>query len=183
MQRPALAGMPRPGSVVPTTCLGQNLRFRRPGSKANDGWAIDPIPTEALDRDSVQCYRSYDFGQDKPTDAGQNCCYDRAGKLLNQGPLAGTPYKVNICVGEEADGTMILDPALLRRHLEEDVRPRRESGKSSEGWLTFQKENAPNRGLRCPANGVLPKSAEAERPRIGFPAYQKAPVRPSDKKP
>lgn len=178
-----IGGYSAPGSVMsaaPTPEWGKALRpcpCLKPGERSNDGWALLPRTIPNTTTDTVTCYRSYPLPTDRPTRAGQNCCYDRHGALYNQGPLVGLPDKVGTCIGEEIDGTVILDPNMLPDHTLEDLLPRDKAGALANGWLERQKDHPPNRGARCKTNGILPVIPEEMRVK-GFTPYSGSPQRP-----
>lgn len=170
-----IGGYSAPGSVMnapPAPEWAKNLRncpCTAPGKALNDGWAILPPLIPNATSDTVTCYRSYPMANERTVRAGQNCCYDRTGALYNQGPLAGLPDKVGTGMGEEPDGTIILDPLLLGDHRMEDLLPREEATALPNGWLERQRLHPPNRGVRCRTNGALPAIVEAERKRMFDP--------------
>jgi hypothetical protein len=167
-----IGGYSAPGSVMnapPTPEWAKALRncpCTAPGKNLGDGWAILPPLIPNATSDTVTCYRSYLTVNERAVRAGQNCCYDRTGALYNQGPLAGLPDKVGTGMGEEADGTVILDPDLLDAHRIEDLLPREQAAAMPNGWLERQRLHPPNRGARCKTNGALPAIIEAERKRM-----------------
>lgn len=163
------------GSVIgaaPPPAWAKDLRncpCNAPGVGLNDGWALLPSIVPNTTNDSVSCYRSYLMPNDKPTRAGQNCCYDRTGQFYNQGTLVGLPDKVGTCIGEELDGSVILAPAMVYAHQQEDLLPREAALRLTNGWLERQKEHPPNRGQRCKTNGILPVIPETRS--RGFQPY------------
>ncbi len=115
----------------------------------NDGWAKDRGNTGYYHAGATLCFRSYPTVHTSEGQSGQQCCYDENGKLITQGPGAGTPDRAGTCLGENEHGEMVIKYSGLLLHLLYDVRPF-----EKEGWEEYNKHWAPSKGNNCEENVV-----------------------------
>jgi hypothetical protein len=87
------------------------------------------------------------------TSHGQQCCYDTQGRLITDGPGAGTPD----IWSPESD---------FLKHQIYDVQTWLRLG-----WATYNRYWIPNRGSNCPANRVERPTARCEPRYLGFGDY------------
>ena len=119
------------------------------GVQTTDGWAEDKGDIHKYHSGAYQCFRSYPYRVTPEGKSGQQCCYDKSGKLIRSGSGAGTPDKVSTCSGEDKHGVMTLRFAGLIGHYVKDVMPWQKAGKSGNSWKTYNLLWVPNQGKNC----------------------------------
>lgn len=131
--------------------------------KLNDGWAKEKSKSEmgflqkffAGKKDftffhpgAVASFRSYPYTltriDGKKFKSGQQCAYDKNGKLISVGPAAGTPDKFSPAMGENKKGLLKVNIFLVSKHIKYDARPWKKlnSQEYSTHW-------PPDKGMNC----------------------------------
>lgn len=119
------------------------------GVVLNDGWARDHTNVDKYHNGAAVSYRSYPYVRTSAGKSGQQCCYDKTGKLITSGSGAGTPDKVATARGEKADGTMKVRFFAVAGHYFRDVRPWAKLGGKDSGWVRYDKLWVPDQGIKC----------------------------------
>ena len=133
------------------------------GVKVNDGWARERYRNEmgffqktfAGKRDftfyhpgAVTSFRSYPYVKTsingKKFKSGQQCAYDKVGKLIKSSEGAGTPDKSSPAVGENKKGLLKVNIFRVRKHVKHDSSPWK-----AEEWKEYHKFWPPDKGLNC----------------------------------
>ncbi|MCF2502728.1 hypothetical protein L0663_05020 [Dyadobacter sp. CY107] len=119
------------------------------GVVLSDGWAKDKADIQKYHRGAATSYRSYPPIKTQQGLSGQQCCYDKAGRLIKSGSGAGTPDKVATCAGEDSQGVMRLRLGGLIGHYFKDVIPWQNAGSADIAWKTYNLVWKPNQGSMC----------------------------------
>ncbi len=133
------------------------------GVKIDDGWARERYRSEmgffqhtfAGKRDftffhpgAVTSYRSYPYVKTiidgKKFKSGQQCAYDKEGKLIKTGPPAGTPDKSSPAKGESKKGLLKVNIFRVRKHIKFDSSPWK-----PDEWKEYHKYWPPDKGINC----------------------------------
>lgn len=115
---------------------------------ARNGWCNEGA--SRFHPGAASCFRSlvplkpFDLLRITP---GQQCCYDKNGKLITGGAGAGTPDKAGMAYASAANGDCMNDPEMAVWHGILDVVPFDENDIKE-----YHKEWPPNKGLCCPDN-------------------------------
>lgn len=116
------------------------------GVKIGDGWGSEGAT--AWHPGAAECFRSDPsvFKYLTVLGPGQQCCYDTDGKLITEGPSAGTPDRANVSLGERPAFPWFGDyipnwPLGVGRHVKQDVWPA-----ASLAWQLYNKFWPPSTG-------------------------------------
>jgi AMOP domain len=119
------------------------------GVVLNDGWARDGTNLDKYHNGAAASYRSYPYVKTSEGKSGQQCCYDKDGKLIKSGSGAGTPDKVATCRGEKSNGKMKVTSFAVIGHYFRDVKPWDRLGGRDSGWVRYNKLWVPDQGIGC----------------------------------
>jgi hypothetical protein len=117
--------------------------------RLGDGWAKDVGNIAKYHAGALECFRSYPAVKTSVGQSGQQCCYDRTGRLIPCGSGAGTPDMVSTASGEDKNGVMKTDYWMLIGHWRKDVRPWTAAGGRDSGWVRYNIGHPPDTGLNC----------------------------------
>jgi len=129
-QAPAPAGW---WSVLPDCpCMNPGI------TTLDDGWCSEGA--SSFHPGAAECYR----GINTTKGPGQQCCYDANGCLIPTGAGAGTPDRVGVAQGENADGTCNFNTLWAADHWWQDVRPF-----DPNNLADYHRDWPPNQGNNC----------------------------------
>ena len=136
------------------------------GAKLNDGWARERYRNEMgffqktfagkkdftfFHEGVTASFRSYPYVKTiingKKFKSGQQCCYDKNGKLIITGLGAGTPDKSSPAKGENKNGLLKTNIFHVMKHVKYDSSPF-----EKERWAEYHKFWPPDKGVNCADN-------------------------------